>query len=154
MEISDLISLESVEANLRASSKKQAIQDLARNAADIIGLHERAVFDVLMERERLGTTGVGHGIAIPHGKLANLDKIYGLFARLESPIDFQAIDEQPVDLIFLLLAPESAGADHLKALARVSRLLRDKTVCEKLRGTDNNEALFALLTETAATQAA
>ena len=154
MEISDLINIDSVEANLRASSKKQAIQDLARKAADIVGLHERAVFDVLMERERLGTTGVGNGIAIPHGKLANLDKLYGLFARLETPIDFQAIDEQPVDLIFLLLAPESAGADHLKALARVSRLLRDKAVCDKLRGTDNNEALFALLTESTATQAA
>ncbi len=154
MEISDLITLESVDAHLRASSKKQAIQDLARKAADLVGLHERAVFDVLMERERLGTTGVGNGIAIPHGKLAQLDKLYGLFARLETPIDFQAIDEQPVDLIFLLLAPESAGADHLKALARVSRLLRDKTVCEKLRGTDNNEALYALLTEPMATQAA
>ncbi|HER26490.1 MAG TPA: PTS IIA-like nitrogen-regulatory protein PtsN [Rhodospirillales bacterium] len=154
MEISDLITLDSVDANLRASSKKQAIQDLARKAADIVGLHERAVFDVLMERERLGTTGVGNGIAIPHGKLASLDRLYGLFARLETPIDFQAIDEQPVDLIFLLLAPESAGADHLKALARVSRLLRDKVVCDKLRGTDNNEALFALLTESAAIQAA
>ena len=107
-----------------------------------------------MERERLGTTGVGNGIAIPHGKLANLDKLYGLFARLEKPIDFQSIDEQPVDLIFLLLAPESAGADHLKALARVSRLLRDQTVCEKLRGTDQSEALYALLTEDAAHQAA
>ncbi|HJN25922.1 MAG TPA: PTS IIA-like nitrogen regulatory protein PtsN [Rhodospirillales bacterium] len=154
MEINDLITTQSVVANLHATSKKQAIQDLARKAADITGLHERAIFDVLMERERLGTTGVGNGIAIPHGKLANLDKLYGLFARLEKPIDFQSIDEQPVDLIFLLLAPESAGADHLKALARVSRLLRDQTVCEKLRGTDQSEALYALLTEDAAHQAA
>ena len=153
MEINDLITTQSVVANLHATSKKQAIQDLARKAADITGLHERAIFDVLMERERLGTTGVGNGIAIPHGKLANLDKLYGLFARLEKPIDFQSIDEQPVDLIFLLLAPESAGADHLKALARVSRLLRDQTVCEKLRGTDQSEALYALLTEDAAHQA-
>ncbi|MFB3134302.1 MAG: PTS sugar transporter subunit IIA, partial [Rhodospirillales bacterium] len=129
-----------------ASSKKQALQDLARRAADITGLHERAIFDVLMERERLGTTGVGNGIAIPHGKMANLDRLYGLFARLEHSVDFQSIDEQPVDLIFLLLAPESAGADHLKALARVSRLLRDGSVCEKLRGTNDAEALFALLT--------
>ncbi|MBL6932520.1 MAG: PTS IIA-like nitrogen regulatory protein PtsN [Rhodospirillales bacterium] len=154
MEINDLITTQSVVANLHATSKKQAIQDLAKKAADITGLHERAIFDVLMERERLGTTGVGNGIAIPHGKLANLDKLYGLFARLEKPIDFQSIDEQPVDLIFLLLAPESAGADHLKALARVSRLLRDKTVCEKLRGTDQAEALYALLTEDTAHQAA
>ncbi len=146
MEINELISAESVIPNLRASSKKQALQDLARRAADITGLHERAIFDVLMERERLGTTGVGNGIAIPHGKMANLDRLYGLFARLEHSVDFQSIDEQPVDLIFLLLAPESAGADHLKALARVSRLLRDGSVCEKLRGTDDAEALFALLT--------
>jgi nitrogen PTS system EIIA component len=154
MEINDLISTQSVVANLHATSKKQAIQDLAKKAADITGLHERAIFEVLMERERLGTTGVGNGIAIPHGKLANLDKLYGLFARLEKPIDFQSIDEQPVDLIFLLLAPETAGADHLKALARVSRLLRDRTVCDKLRGTDQSEALYALLIEETAHQAA
>ncbi len=146
MEINELISAESVIPDLRASSKKQALQDLARRAAEITGLHERAIFDVLMERERLGTTGVGNGIAIPHGKMANLDRLYGLFARLEHSVDFQSIDEQPVDLIFLLLVPESAGADHLKALARVSRLLRDGSVCEKLRGTNDAEALFALLT--------
>lgn len=154
MEINELISAESVIPNLRASSKKQALQDLARRAADITGLHERAIFDVLMERERLGTTGVGNGIAIPHGKMANLDRLYGLFARLEKSVDFHSIDEQPVDLIFLLLAPESAGADHLKALARVSRLLRDGSVCEKLRGTNDAEALFALLTESMENRAA
>ncbi|CAA7612603.1 PTS IIA-like nitrogen regulatory protein PtsN [Magnetospirillum sp. SS-4] len=154
MEITDLISPAAVIPNLRATSKKQALQDLARRAADITGLHERAIFDVLLERERLGTTGVGNGIAIPHGKLSSLDRLHGLFARLERPIQFDSIDEQPVDLIFLLLAPESAGADHLKALARVSRLLRDKSVCEKLRGTDNSEALYALLTESPASRAA
>jgi len=154
MEIIDLISPESVVPNLRATSKKLALQELARRAAEIAGLPERAVFDVLLERERLGTTGVGNGIAIPHGKLPNLDRLYGLFARLEKPIGFDSIDEQPVDLIFLLLAPESAGADHLKALARVSRLLRDKSVCEKLRGTDSAEALYALLTESPASRAA
>jgi nitrogen PTS system EIIA component len=154
MDISDLIGPDSVVANLRSSSKKQALQELAKRAAEITGLHERAIFEVLLERERLGTTGVGNGIAIPHGKLPNLERLYGLFARLGHPIDFDSIDEQPVDLIFLLLAPESAGADHLKALARVSRLLRDKGVCEKLRGTDNAEALFALLTESTATRAA
>jgi len=147
MEISDLISAEDVMTNLRVTSKKQALQELARRAAAITGLHERAIFDVLVERERLGTTGVGNGIAIPHGKLASLEKLYGLFARLENPVDFQAIDEQPVDLIFLLLAPESAGADHLKALARVSRLLRDKSSCEKLRGTDTGDGIYAILTE-------
>ncbi len=154
MEISDLISLEGIVANLRATSKKQALQDLARRAADITGEPERAIFEVLTERERLGTTGVGNGIAIPHGKLPGLDKLYGLFARLETPIDFDAIDEQPVDLICLLLAPESAGADHLKALARVSRLLRDRSICEKLRGSDSAEAIYALLTESTASHAA
>jgi len=154
MEINDLISSEHVVASLRVTSKKQALQELARRAAEISGEHERAVFDVLMERERLGTTGVGNGIAIPHGKLASLDRLYGLFARLDQPVEFQAIDDQPVDLIFLLLAPESAGADHLKALARVSRLLRDQTVCKKLRGTDTTDGLFAILTESMETRAA
>ncbi len=154
MEITDLISPAAVIPNLRATSKKQALQDLAKKAAEITGLHERAIFDVLLERERLGTTGVGNGIAIPHGKLPAMERLYGLFARLEKPIPFESIDEQPVDLIFLLLAPESAGADHLKALARVSRLLRDKSVCEKLRGTDNADALYALLTESPASRAA
>lgn len=154
MEISDLITPESVIPNLKATSKKQALQDLARRAADITGEHERAIFDVLMERERLGTTGVGNGIAIPHGKLPNLERLYGVFARLEEPVDFQSIDDRPVDLIFLLLAPESAGADHLKALARISRLLRDKKVCDKLRGTESGDSLYALLTESAETRAA
>jgi PTS system nitrogen regulatory IIA component len=154
MEIGDLLKPEHVVARLRATSKKQALQELARRASEITGQPERAIFSVLMKRERLGTTGVGNGIAIPHGKLPNLDHLYGIFARLEHPIDFEAIDERPVDLIFLLLAPESSGADHLKALARVSRLLRDKTACEKLRGTDDPEALYALLVDTTASWAA
>ncbi len=154
MEINDLISLEAIVANLRATSKKQALQDLARRAADVTGEPERAIFEVLIERERLGTTGVGNGIAIPHGKLPGLARLYGFFARLETPIDFDAIDEQPVDLICLLLAPESAGADHLKALARVSRLLRDRSICEKLRGSVTAEAIYALLTESTASHAA
>ncbi|HEY9548147.1 MAG TPA: PTS IIA-like nitrogen regulatory protein PtsN, partial [Kiloniellaceae bacterium] len=143
MDISDLILPESVIANLRVTSKKQALQELAKKAAEITGQPERALFEVLMERERLGTTGVGHGIGIPHGKLPELDRLYGLFARLETPIDFDAIDDHPVDLIFVLLAPETAGADHLKALARVSRLFRDRAVCDKLRGTDSAEAIYA-----------
>ena len=154
MDIADLISPLSVVSNLRATSKKQALQELAKRAAELTGVHERAVFDVLLERERLGTTGVGNGIGIPHGKLPNLDRLYGLFARLERPINYESIDEQPVDLIFLLLAPESAGADHLKALARVSRLLRDRGVCEKLRGTDTVDGLYALLTESPSSRAA
>ncbi|MBL4690769.1 MAG: PTS IIA-like nitrogen regulatory protein PtsN [Rhodospirillales bacterium] len=154
MEISDLLAPEGVSADLKATSKKQALQDLARRASEVSELPERAIFDVLMERERLGTTGVGNGIAIPHGKLPNLDRLHGFFARLNQPIDFQAIDERPVDLIFVLLAPETAGADHLKALARISRLLRDQAVCEKLRGTDGAEALYAILIESEEDRAA
>lgn len=150
----DLLSPHAILPNLKAGSKKQALQEVARRAAELTGQHERAIFDVLLERERLGTTGVGHGIAIPHGKLASLDRVHGLFARLERPIDFDAIDEQPVDLIFLLLAPEHAGADHLKALARVSRLLRDQAICEKLRGSESADAIYALLTQHEANQAA
>ncbi len=154
MTLSELISPQAVLPSLRVTSKKQVLQELARKASELTGLPERAVFEVLVERERLGTTGVGHGIAIPHGKLAALDRLYGVFARLEHSVDFDAIDEQPVDLIFLLLAPETAGADHLKALARVSRLLRDRGVCDKLRGTDSADAIYALLTESAASHAA
>ncbi len=154
MELAELLSLGGVVANLKASSKKQLLQELSQRAAQITGLSERAIFDVLLERERLGTTGVGNGIAIPHGKLAELERLHGLFAKLERPVDFDAVDDEPVDLVFLLLAPESAGADHLKALAWVSRLLRDKTVCEKLRGSDEDDALFALLTDSAAPHAA
>ncbi|HEY9539650.1 MAG TPA: PTS IIA-like nitrogen regulatory protein PtsN [Kiloniellaceae bacterium] len=154
MDISDLIVPASVIPNLRVTSKKQALQELAKKAAELTGQPERALFEVLMERERLGTTGVGHGIGIPHGKLPELDRLYGLFARLETPIDFDAIDDHPVDLIFVLLAPETAGADHLKALARVSRLFRDRAVCEKLRGTDSAEAIYALLTQSQASHAA
>jgi PTS system nitrogen regulatory IIA component len=154
MQVADLLTPESVIPALRATSKKQALQDLAKRAAEISGLSERAVFDVLLERERLGTTGVGRGIAIPHGKLTGIDRIHGMFARLERPIDFEAIDDRPVDLIFLLLAPQSAGADHLKALARVSRLLRDNAVCDKLRAARGADAMYALLTSEPATHAA
>lgn len=154
MDMDALLSPERVIPDLKASSKKQALQEIARIAAAAVGLHERAVFEVLLERERLGSTGVGNGVAIPHGKLPGLKRLYGFFARLASPIDFEAVDDQPVDLMFLLLAPETAGADHLKALARISRLLRDRETCEKLRGSDSADALYALLTETTTRSAA
>lgn len=146
MEILDLLTADSVMTNVRASSKKQVLHELAKQAAELTGVHERKIFDVLLERERLGTTGVGRGIAIPHGKLPDLDRLHGVFACLEQPVDFDAVDDRPVDLLFLLLAPESAGADHLKALARISRLLRDGTLCDELRGESDPEALFKQLT--------
>jgi nitrogen PTS system EIIA component len=154
MEIGNLIAPANVVANLRVATKRQALQELARRAAAEIGRDERQVFEVLWERERLGSTGIGMGTAVPHGKIPRLDRLYGWFARLDKPIDFSAIDDQPVDLIFMLLAPERAGADHLKALALVSRLFRDRVMCEKLRGTDRADALYALLTDRAASHAA
>ena len=147
MEISELVTPECVVPRLRSASKKQALQELARHASRIAGADERTIFDALLERERLGSTGVGLGIAIPHAKLPGLTALRGVFARAASPIDFDSVDEQPVDLMFLLLAPEGAGADHLKALARVSRLLRNHEICRKLRGADGPEAIYALLTE-------
>ncbi len=150
MEISDLISPEAVVAHLKAASKKQALQELAKYAAAVTHLPERRIYETLSEREKLGSTGMGQGIAIPHGRLAGVEKMTGLFARLDHAVDFGAPDDQPVDLVFLLLAPEDAGADHLKALARVSRLLRNQAVCEKLRASSEEAAIYALLTEPSA----
>jgi nitrogen PTS system EIIA component len=147
MHIADLLKPEGVVAALKVQGKKQLLQDLAARAAPLVRLPERRIYETLTERERLGTTGVGQGIAIPHGRLPDLEKIAGLFARLDTPIDYEAVDNQPVDLVFMLLAPEGAGADHLKALARVSRLLRNQAACEKLRAAKSAEALYAILTE-------
>ncbi|MDE0780396.1 MAG: PTS IIA-like nitrogen regulatory protein PtsN [Alphaproteobacteria bacterium] len=145
MDIEEILQRDAVIANLRATSKKQLLQELSKAAASAFDVDSRLVFDILLERERLGSTGVGSGLAIPHGKLLKLKGLHGMFARLEKPVEFDAIDDQPVDLVFLLLAPEGAGADHLKALARVSRILRDRSFCEKLRGSDNPDAIYALL---------
>jgi PTS system nitrogen regulatory IIA component len=147
MNISDLLTPEAVMPALKAQNKKQLLQELAARAALQIHLPEKRIFETLIERERLGTTGVGQGIAIPHGRMAGVSKITGVFARLESGIDYEAVDSQPVDLVFMLLAPENAGADHLKALARVSRLLRNQVICEKLRTASTAEAIYAVLTD-------
>ena len=154
MQIADLLTPRSVIPQLRAAGKKQALQEIARRAATITGSGERQIYDVLAERERLGSTGIGRGVAVPHGKLAELTRLYGIFARLDRPILFEAIDDQPVDLIFVLLAPLDTRTEHLTALAMVSRLLRDRTICEKLRGTDNADALYALLTDRTESHAA
>ncbi|MGQ4274618.1 PTS IIA-like nitrogen regulatory protein PtsN [Terrihabitans sp. B22-R8] len=145
--LSDLLAPGAVLPSLKVTSKKQAIQELSERAAALIGLPEREIYETLLQRERLGSTGVGNGVAIPHGKLAKIDKLFGLFARLEKPIDFDALDSEPVDLIFLLLAPEGSGADHLKALARVARVLRDAPTTQKLRATRDAAALHAVLTQ-------
>jgi nitrogen PTS system EIIA component len=147
MLLSDFISPDSVVSSLKAKTKKQLLQDLSARAARLTGLQERYIFDVLLQRERLGSTGLGHGIAIPHGKIAGLKRIVGIFARLAEPVDFDAVDSQAVDIVFLLLAPEGAGADHLKALARISRLLREGSAVDKLRASKDAAALYAVLTE-------
>ncbi len=154
MDLSDLISPDAILPSLKANSKKQAIQAIAEKAAGLTGLDEREIFETLMQREKLGSTGVGGGIAIPHGKPQKLTRIFGLFAKLARPIDFEALDDQPVDLVFLLLAPEGAGADHLKALARIARHLRESGVAAKLRTAVDKTALYAVLTEGAASNAA
>ena len=154
MEIINLITSESISPALKVTSKKHALQEISKRMAESYSLAEREIFETLLAREKLGSTGVGNGIAIPHGKIQNLDFLRGYFARLERPVEFDAVDERPVDLVFLLLAPEGSGADHLKALAKVSRLMRNKIVCEKLRGSDTSEALYALLTDQTSNQAA
>ena len=141
MDLGDLIKPDGVIASLKAKSKKQVLHDLSQKAGELTGLDDRVIFETLLQRERLGSTGLGRGIAIPHGKPAGLARITCLFARLETPIDFDATDGEPVELVFLLLAPEDAGADHLKALARISRLLRDPLAIEKLKGSRDRAAL-------------
>ncbi|MEM6683581.1 MAG: PTS IIA-like nitrogen regulatory protein PtsN [Pseudomonadota bacterium] len=145
MEMHELLSPNAIVDGLKVGSKKQTLQALSAKAAELTGLEERDIFSVVLERERLGTTGVGQGLAIPHGKLPGLEQITGIFARLAKPVDFDAIDREPVDLVFMLIAPESAGAEHLKALARVSRLFRNPMTCEKLRGSADASALYALM---------
>lgn len=154
MNLIDLLEPHCIIEKLSATSKKQALQELAKRAAEITSLKERAIFDVLLERERLGTTGMGNGIAIPHGKLPGLDRLYGFFARLKVPIDFDSVDDSPVSLIFLLLTPDTAGADHLKALTRISRLLRDQQLCKNLLAAKDANTLRALLRENATNRAA
>ena len=145
MRLTDFISPEAVVANLKATNKKQLLQELSERAAKLSGLSAREIFDALLHRERLGSTGIGEGIAIPHGKLTKVKSIFGLFARLERPIDFDSLDGAPVDLVFLLLAPEASGADHLKALACVARALRDPSPVTALRATSNSEGLHSLI---------
>ena len=154
MSLNDLISPQAVIPALKANGKKQALIEISEKAATLSGLDSREVLDALIQRERLGSTGIGAGIAIPHGKLAALDRIFGLFARLPKPIDFEALDDQPVDLIFLLLAPEGAGAEHLKALARIARHLRQPGVAGKLRASADKAALYAVMIEGATPNAA
>ncbi|MCB1440518.1 MAG: PTS IIA-like nitrogen regulatory protein PtsN [Nitratireductor sp.] len=150
MDLTDLISQDDVLVPMKASSKKQLLSMLADAASKKTGIESRQIFDTLLQRERLGSTGVGNGIAIPHGKLPGLEEVTGIFARLDKPIDFEAQDDQPVDVVFLLLASEEAGADHLKALSRVARLLRTPEMVQRLRNASDASAVWSMLSEKAA----
>ena len=155
MPVLDFLDPDSVVPSLRARGKKQVLQDLAAHAVRRLpGLGDRTVFDTLLQRERLGSTGVGEGVAIPHGKLPGLDRLFGLFARFDRPVDFESLDGQPVDIAFLLLAPEGAGADHLKALAQVARVLREPGMLASIRAARDAGALYALVTRSITPQAA
>lgn len=141
-----LLSPQSIIPNMRVNSKKQVLQLLSRKAANLTGRDEHTILGLLLERERLGTTGIGKGVAIPHCKLPDLDRVHGLFARLQRPVDFDAIDGQPVALVFLLLAADEGGSGDLRMLARVSRLFHDQDIREKLLGSDTADAVYAILT--------
>ncbi|MEL6218022.1 MAG: PTS sugar transporter subunit IIA [Pseudomonadota bacterium] len=154
MELADLVAKTAILPSLKVGSKKQLFQEVAGRAEDCYGVRARDVIAGLTEREQLGSTAMGEGVAIPHARIDGLGGIVGLFARLERPVEFEAADGRGVDLVFVLLAPEDSGADHLRALARVSRLLRSGEVCEKLRSTLKGEALYALITEPVASRAA
>jgi PTS system nitrogen regulatory IIA component len=154
MSLDEILSAEAVIPGLRVNGKKQALQELSERAAAISRLPAREIFDAILQRERLGPTGVGDGVAIPHGKLTKCERICGVFAKLERPIDFEALDGLPVDLVFLLIAPESAGADHLKALAAIARVLRKAGVAGQLRGARDASAMYSLLTMSHASHAA
>ena len=145
MALTELLTADAILPSLRCPTKKALLTEMCEAAGQVSGLPARETLDAVLQRERLGSTGVGNGIAIPHGKLLSCTQIFGVFARLERPVDFDAMDGAPVDLAFMLIAPEAAGADHLKALARVARLLRDPQITARLRASRDATALFAVL---------
>ena len=154
MDLGDLVTQEGIIPSLKATTKKQSLQELANHAEKLTGISQREIFDTLLQRERLGSTGLGRGLAVPHVKFRSLSEIVCIFARLEQPIDFEALDDEPVDLIFLLLAPEHASGDHLKALAKISRLLRQPEVSTQLRGSRDTDSILSVLRTPATSHAA
>ena len=147
MNISDIMSEKSVLIDVKASSKRELLQELASKAAELTDLDERTIFDTFLERENLGSTGFGNGTALPHGRFEGLDKVCAIFARLSAPLDFDAIDGKPIDLVFALLSPEGNGADHLTALAKMSRILKDEALCAKLRQAGKPVEIYALISQ-------
>lgn len=145
MQLSEFLDFDSIKPALSAGNKRSLLQQMSQMAAQRLSLDQSAILSSIVERERLGSTGFGHGVAIPHGKVEGLPGIYGLVARLAEPIEYKAIDGELVDLVFLLLSPPDAGAEHLKALAAISRLIRHGPTLEKLRGARSRDALAAVL---------
>ncbi len=154
MPLTDILPLKGVMPAVRVSTKKALLEAIAEQASQITQLPSRLVFDALLQRERLGSTGIGSGIAIPHSKFESLASLVGLFARVEKPILFDALDGEPVDLVFVLLAPEGAGADHLKGLSKIARVLRNPSITAKLRASKDADVIHALLTQSAETSKA
>ena len=154
IDLSDILAPDGVDEALVASSKKGLFQQMAQATGRRIGVGPKEIFAAMSEREKTGSTGFGGGVAIPHGRLTGLDRIHGSFARLSAPLQYQSVDLLPVDLVFLLLSPADAGADHLKVLARVSRAMRDKQVLAKLRGARSRDAIYAVLSGAEARDAA
>lgn len=154
MKISTILRPEAVKVIASATSKKRLLHDLGELAASVYKIDAAAAVEALMERETLGPTGVGHGVALPHARIPDLDAVQGVFILLEKPVDFDAVDRAPVDIIFALFAPEDAGVEHLKALALVSRTLREASVCTKLRANTDPVTLYTILTEAQEVQAA
>ncbi len=154
MELYDLLHPEAIKVVTAASSKKRVLHDMAQLAGNCYDMRAEVLLEALLEREKLGPTGVGHGVALPHARSMDVDRVCGAFILLESPVDFGSVDKLPVDVIFGLFAPENAGVDHLKALAIVSRTLRDSSICAKLRANPDQQTLFTILTENQKIQAA
>jgi PTS system nitrogen regulatory IIA component len=149
MELADILAKRSVLCCAGVKTKRQLFEELAERAADVTGLPASDIVDAITSREELGSTGLGNGIAIPHGKLAGIDGVVALIARLDQPIDFDSVDDQPVDIVVMLLAPAGAGADHLKALSRVARLLRTEEVVDELRNATTPDELYTAFTDPA-----
>lgn len=147
MELADILTRESVISGVKVASKRQLLELLAEKASSLYGVDAQLIFETLCNREQLGSTGLGNGIAIPHGKIKGLDVVRGVFMRLDTPVDFDAVDDQPVDLVVMLLAPEGSGADHLKALSRVARLFRTEGVVDRLRSAKDDQKLRNILCE-------
>lgn len=145
MKISEILSLDNIYAEVKANNKRQLLQELSGKAAQKVGMDERLVIESVWERENLGSTGYGNGTAFPHARIDGLKKIEVLFARLSNPVDFNAVDGKPVDLVFLLISPENSGADHLTALASLSRILKNPEACEKLRSARSKEEIYSIL---------